>query len=507
MHRLIYFGPPGTGKTATLLNHLEEVLRAGTAPDRVAFLTFTRRAKKEALDRVEQALGVRPDELPFFRTIHSMAYRALRLKDGDVMGREALNEFGALMGLEFGAGSVTEQAAEGLYSQSKGDHLLAIDNLARLGSGDPIAVWREARSPYDRLTVEQFCDSYRLFKEERGLLDFTDVLLRYVEHGAPLPVDVVFVDEAQDLSALQWQATLQAASDCQQMFVAGDDDQAIYRWAGADVRVFQNLVGEQCVLSFSHRLPRSVHRCASAILERIKQRVPKTFHARDAEGRVVWHPTEAALDIKQDDRWLWLVRNRYLMQPLREQLLNQGYVVQTHGASSVVEGEQRDIYAWERLRAGKRITAVAARDVYARLRSRTQIKHGFKLLPALEDDDTVSLAELHAHHGLLSDGAWFDVFESIPLSRRAYYRRLLRLHGTLKIAPQVTLETIHGAKGAQADKVALFLEQSRRTYEDGQRTPDDEHRVWYVGATRAKEELHLIGGPNTYRYSFPRVTT
>jgi superfamily I DNA/RNA helicase len=50
MTRTIYFGPPGTGKTTTLLARLEEHLAIDRiAPDRVAFLTFTRRARAEAV--------------------------------------------------------------------------------------------------------------------------------------------------------------------------------------------------------------------------------------------------------------------------------------------------------------------------------------------------------------------------------------------------------------------------------------------------------------------------
>jgi DNA helicase II / ATP-dependent DNA helicase PcrA len=45
------FGPPGTGKTTTLLNMVDEALEAGTHPHRIAFLAFTRKAANEAKER------------------------------------------------------------------------------------------------------------------------------------------------------------------------------------------------------------------------------------------------------------------------------------------------------------------------------------------------------------------------------------------------------------------------------------------------------------------------
>ena len=68
--------------------------------------------------------------------------------------------------------------------------------------------------------------------------------------------------------------------------------------------------------------------------------------------------------------------------------------------------------------------------------------------------------------------------------------------------PRVKLSTIHAAKGGEADNVLLVLDMSKRTLESLQRSiekQDEEHRVWYVGVTRAKQNLYFIAGKNKER--------
>ena len=44
-----YFGPPGTGKTTTLINQVEKALAAGVLPNQIGFFSFTRKAAEEEL--------------------------------------------------------------------------------------------------------------------------------------------------------------------------------------------------------------------------------------------------------------------------------------------------------------------------------------------------------------------------------------------------------------------------------------------------------------------------
>ena len=94
----IVVGPPGTGKTTFLLSQTERYLEQGINPSRIGYLAFTKKAATEALNRAISKFELDPDELPYFRTIHSLCYKCLNLKRSDVIGGEHFKELGELLG-------------------------------------------------------------------------------------------------------------------------------------------------------------------------------------------------------------------------------------------------------------------------------------------------------------------------------------------------------------------------------------------------------------------------
>ena len=67
-------------------------------------------------------------------------------------------------------------------------------------------------------------------------------------------------------------------------FIAGDDDQAIYKWAGADVDSFIALEGQYLPLTQSYRIPAKVHGLAMGIINKIRNRIDKTWQPRVSQG-------------------------------------------------------------------------------------------------------------------------------------------------------------------------------------------------------------------------------
>ena len=87
--------------------------------------------------------------------------------------------------------------------------------------------------------------------------------------------------------------------------------------------------------------------------------------------------------------------------------------------------------------------------------------------------------------------SWYEVFKSDP-EESLYIRELLRNEEKLNNPARVKLSTIHAAKGGEAENVVLLTDLTENTMRSYEKNPDDENRLFYVGATRTKENLHII---------------
>ena len=94
----VVLGPPGTGKTTYLLKTVEELFKKGIKPYELAYLAFTKKAAHEALARAVEKFDYDPDQLIYFRTIHSLCYFWQGLKKSDVMDRKDLRAFSMSVG-------------------------------------------------------------------------------------------------------------------------------------------------------------------------------------------------------------------------------------------------------------------------------------------------------------------------------------------------------------------------------------------------------------------------
>ena len=101
------FGPPGTGKTTKLLKVMEEELKK-VSPDEIAFVSFTRKGSYEGKMKAKQKFHLSDTDLPYFRTLHSLAFQELGVNRQDMIDRNHYKDFSRALGMHF-VGYYTEE--------------------------------------------------------------------------------------------------------------------------------------------------------------------------------------------------------------------------------------------------------------------------------------------------------------------------------------------------------------------------------------------------------------
>jgi superfamily I DNA/RNA helicase len=489
--REIVLGPPGCGKTTYLLNVVDQEMTKGTKPSRIGYFSFTRKATHEAMDRAIAKFNMTRQDFPYFKTLHALAFQQLALSKDRVLGARQFKEIGEALGLAFSDYMPFEEGQMPISAKA-GDQVLYMVGMARarlitlkeqFDTGPDLDV--------DWYRVQQFDEALRDYKRGTGAVDFSDMLDHFVENCAPLDIDVAIIDEAQDLSKQQWRMVNHAISKAKRVHIAGDDDQAIYRWSGADVDTFLSLEGRKRVLDQSYRLPSDIHALCNRLSGRITRRFPKEWKPRDEKGAVSYIATLDALDFNQGS-YLILARNRYLLNPI-EQFVKESAIPYMVGNRSSIDQEQvRAIVLWEKLRKGEDIHVDDARHVYHYIRSGQGVRRGFKALKNFDENSVCNMQTLTTYGGLETDVIWHDALTAIPAEELEFMLAAKRRGEKISRQPRITLSTIHGVKGGEADHVVLLSDMAYRSYADMQRDPDDEHRVAYVGASRARQSLTIV---------------
>jgi len=503
-----YAGPPGTGKSTALLNVLDRLLAAGMPSEDIVFTTFTRAGANEAKERAIKRFNLPPARLPYFKTLHALCYGQLN-RQVNLMSASDWCEIATKIGVFFSVRVSEDGIPRGA---TKGDALLTLWSLSRVMIVKPEEVWN-MRDQYVRnfpaLTFQEFqhfMDTVKNYKASFSKLDYTDLLELFLMEGQEVGASHVIVDEAQDLSPLQWAVVRKLSIGCKELHIAGDDDQAIHEWNGASPKHFiEHRSDDYQVLPQSHRIPASVHELATKIVGRIKTRLPKTYRPREERGEILrfssMDDSRLSEMFKTDESWFMLIRNHSIAPALSKFCRDKGLLVSGANGGLPV-GLLDAIFTWKRLCSSGAASKDEVLNLYNWMSTRDRVAYGSKTALQKSDKSVFTYEHLRELHGMKAGilMPWSVALDKVMPEDVAYLQAVEK-HGSLDRAPKVEIATIHAVKGREADNVLIMPDMTHQTHQGFVENQDAEHRVWYVGVTRARKRVIILNPSSRYHYN------
>ena len=530
MGNAMVFGSPGCGKTqfcSDLSNRLINVEKR-CSKEEVAYVAFGKKAAMEAADRC----GIKAEDRRelWYRTLHSACYKLLGMSHGSVVSAAKLREFSKKIGVQVDS----ELAVEGDEFADLAEVLLAVQRNRSVENGDQqpskvIGLYQLSRllcrtasqleacrkEPHPKalamaagmLDLSQYralITHYELWKKADGLADFTDMLERVVVGDVALPAwKYAFGDEAQDLAPLQWAVMGKLFEGrVNDLFLAGDDDQAIMGFQGASATDFLAYRGRgrKIHLQQTHRFGAEVVHLAREIALRLSEREDKDVIPADVES-VVGTLYEFNPKLHPGRKFL-LHRHIAGCRAIAQSLISRGVPFwNERGLNPLArKTEIRGFEAFSKLARGEQLTAfdvTSLLDVTPAIRrmegsSVRMVKHGSKKKLSEEAPRTpYTLLDLEGKHITkeFAKAIRERRYDVSHIEFPEYYRQLEESGWDLSgdDQPDAIITTIHGSKGRERDLVFLWDEVTHKCMRD-----ENEHRVAYVGATRPKKALFIV---------------
>ena len=282
---------PGSGKTFTTVERVKYLIEVHHAdPSHILVITFTKAAARQMRERFLKRMGGKPCPVSF-GTFHAIFLHILKIshgyRSGSILREKEKREYlrTVLSGMK-GEFPMEKEWEDGLLAQ-----IGYIKNLGKM--------------PEEFLdcgvTKEQFARIFIGFQQllrEAGRLDLDDIAAAVCHLFRTDTEELarwqkqfryILVDEFQDVNPAQYEAVRLLAGASRNLFVVGDDDQAIYGFRGSDPSVMRRFTQDfpeavRIELSINYRSQKGIVECAGRLVEANKERFPKKNRAANDEG-------------------------------------------------------------------------------------------------------------------------------------------------------------------------------------------------------------------------------
>ncbi|WP_416838541.1 UvrD-helicase domain-containing protein [Haloferax sp. DFSO52] len=563
------FGGPGSGKTTALLDRVEAILEQDDVTIRdILVVSYTRAAASEVRDRLAERLDINPRSLKGnVSTMHAKAYELLGLSRNDVVGEKDKEEFCKEYGLEFqdeysGAGRRTAR------STTIGNKIIATSQWLQRTRRD-VADWydvpfqwnvEEVRLPPEidpnaqegnkytptwpssdeRIDIPEAIRAWRAYKGENGLVGFADMLERVKQRALVPNVDYLIIDEFQDITTLQYDVYQEWKPHMKGVLIAGDDDQVVYAWQGADPNLLLDAERDHDeILPNSYRLPSNVLNVVNREIRHIDKRQEKDLKPRKEGGAVEAVESPSMLELARNVRYtveqdegtiMVLFRARYQMFQFVDEFLPSGIPFSTLTDQRMwTDRLTQYVRAVEAMEADEPVDGLQARRLADMLQdSAFGTNDRDDLFDAIDEreeeqgvDDITNLEftpkEIKNFAPFAPNGsAASDMVRKVTSFQRKSIKAYFSGDYAGMDPSRVRVGTIHSAKGREADHVFMATDLTEKVVEQmaasvsdeeleargideftSATSPvplitDNERRVFYVGMSRARERLIIL---------------
>lgn len=528
-------GAPGAGKTYTLKEKLQEHKVGGVGEDDFWWITFTRAGRDDVKPELRDVYPKAEEVEDRARTLHSLSLRLLFQEgliedsmDYSVPGPiiqagnyddeqvDPYAEFCDKKGMRYdpAAADPRRLLAGDEDTDYTGNKLFAINDYLTQTCKPPER-WRD--SPIDieisGTRVKALLKEWETYKREaypHRLFEHGDYVDFAYQAGVTPAVDLLLVDEFQDFAPLEYRLykMWRDSGAIDDIYIAGDPNQAVYSFRGGTPYYFKNTDKDDSIdLKKSYRCPPEIASIGNAVLEAHPKTDPRGFTGRAAGGYAGWRSITNAYALRDGvidsaDRHhdaetpvMLLTRTNHQLRGLTNDLKKTGIPFEVLGSYSGIWREDLKqmlgfLNSWQ--------SGVATAYSYSNVRLVLEYMPNGDERRSRLGSNLGDVIDHGATKEAFGDLTALDIVDRLEIS--AWKRDVLHnaVDAPAALNPtEVKCGTIHTAKGLESPAVYLFTTSTDHTVTQYSRNDDhaaEEHRVYYVGATRASEELHLVDG-------------
>ena len=295
---------PGSGKTTSIIcRNANLMLEHSIRPKNICNITFSKAAAIEMENRFKKIF---PElDSPYFSTIHSLSYQIVReylqykninftLIEGNTKINKSniLNRIFLEINKEYPSEELTEQVNS--FISYVRNSLIDINNFIQSKK-----ILEDAEEQFEN--PKEIYNAYMKIKKENNWIDFDDMLCiannilktkHYISKKFRKMFEFIQIDEAQDVSKVQYEVAKQLAKDSGNLCLIADDDQCIYSWRGSDPSILLDLKEEFSTTEIIYMernfrsAPVIVSKCNEFIKNNKKRYEKSMYTSNEFEGNI-----------------------------------------------------------------------------------------------------------------------------------------------------------------------------------------------------------------------------